>query len=741
VLTVLAIARDVTDIRRLERRQSQYFAMAPGLFATLLKRTDGSYKMSFVSDGIRDLYGIEPDVVTRNISAFVALSHPDDIDMIFRKARQSANDLIPFHVEYRINHPTKGLRWIECHAMPQCMPDGGLRWDGFCHDITARKKMEEALLLSNKYLAEAQRIGQMGSWALDLVNGRLSWSEEVYRICEISPFDSRASYEVFLNVVHPDDRMAVNKAYRDSLENRADYSIDHRLLFADGRIKYVRECCKTDYDAQGQPVCSTGTIQDITERRESEAALRESEEKLRTLYEMFPLGIAMTDMQGRYLEFNEAFRAICGYPADELKSLDYWTLTPQEYAAKEDEQLKSLASIGRYGPYEKEYLQKDGSRVPIQLNGVLVTGRDGQKYIWSIVEDISNRKRMEVALIEREREFRTLAENSLDTVVRFDRECRFVYVNPEYEKSTGLQLGQLFGMRPTQIPGLPAAEFFQQRVQQVIETGRADEFECSVSAQEDAADWRLVSIFPELDVAGQVVYIQVLSRNIAALKETQQYLEESRAQLRQLLAHQENSHESVRKKISWDMHEELLQVLSVLRMYASMLKSCVSDSSVQQTIQALISGLDSSTALVRQMVFTLRPPVLNQGVMVALEWLTNAFIQQHAEMGCKLTVAADILQMDEKSVLVVFRIVQESLTFIAKRRVAAQVDVKLVRVSGDYLLSVSEENLGCCVDFSGEDALSLLGLQEHVLAMGGEMRLSGSQGLIIEARLPVKNSD
>jgi PAS domain S-box-containing protein len=118
-------------------------------------------------------------------------------------------------------------------------------------------------------------------------------------------------------------------------------------------------------------------------------ALRASEEKLRALYELAPLGIALTDMSGRYIEFNEAFRAICGYPADELKALDYWTLTPREYEAQEAVQLEALARTRRYGPYEKEYVRQDGTRVPLRLNGLLVTGKDGQDYIWSIVEDIT----------------------------------------------------------------------------------------------------------------------------------------------------------------------------------------------------------------------------------------------------------------------------------------------------------------------------------------------------------------
>ena len=134
------------------------------------------------------------------------------------------------------------------------------------------------------------------------------------------------------------------------------------------------------------------------EKSAAEKRLRESEEKLRNLFDLSPLGIALTDLQGNYIEFNEAFRKICGYPAEELKALDYWQLTPRKYEAEEARQLESLQKNGRYGPYEKEYRQKDGTLVPLVLNGVLVSGRGSSSYIWSIVEDITERKRHEQAL-------------------------------------------------------------------------------------------------------------------------------------------------------------------------------------------------------------------------------------------------------------------------------------------------------------------------------------------------------
>lgn len=125
----------------------------------------------------------------------------------------------------------------------------------------------------------------------------------------------------------------------------------------------------------------------------------EKTDKLRGLYELSPLGIALTDMDGRFIEFNEAFRQISGYSADDLKRLDYWALTPKKYQADVARQLDSLTQTGRYGPYEKEYRRADGSLIPLRLNGMAVSGSDGRQYVWSMVEDITRLKEHENELL------------------------------------------------------------------------------------------------------------------------------------------------------------------------------------------------------------------------------------------------------------------------------------------------------------------------------------------------------
>ena len=112
---------------------------------------------------------------------------------------------------------------------------------------------------------KAAEMALLGHWELDLGDQRLCWSDEIYNIFDLDPREFGATYEAFLAAVHPSDRDWVDRAYKESLRDRVGYDIVHRLKLRDGTIKYVREKCKTDYDDDGAPLRSLGTVQDITE--------------------------------------------------------------------------------------------------------------------------------------------------------------------------------------------------------------------------------------------------------------------------------------------------------------------------------------------------------------------------------------------------------------------------------------------------------------------------------------------
>ncbi len=144
-------------------------------------------------------------------------------------------------------------------------------------DITGRKKAEQRLRESERGLREAQRLAQVGSWELDLITDTLYWSDEVYNIFGLDPDQFEATYEAFLDAIHPDDRTYVRNAYDDSVRNKTPYDIQHRLLLDDGAtLKFVSERCETLYDDTGKAVRSIGTVQDITERKRVEEELRDN---------------------------------------------------------------------------------------------------------------------------------------------------------------------------------------------------------------------------------------------------------------------------------------------------------------------------------------------------------------------------------------------------------------------------------------------------------------------------------
>ena len=171
---------------------------------------------------------------------------------------------------------------------PQMTPDGKMIWVhtskvplknkygeifgvlGTYEEVTDKKEMENQLCMNAKRLNEAQHFARMGSWELDLINNTLVWSDEVFAIFEINPIEFRATYEGFLNGIHPEDREMVNYVYQNSLVTKQGYEITHRLLMNDGRIKWVHEIGMSEFDKEGNAIRSIGTVQDITERKNTE---------------------------------------------------------------------------------------------------------------------------------------------------------------------------------------------------------------------------------------------------------------------------------------------------------------------------------------------------------------------------------------------------------------------------------------------------------------------------------------
>jgi PAS domain S-box-containing protein len=182
-------------------------------------------------------------------------------------------------LEWRHQRPSGELWDAQVHLM-RFDVDGQPLVQFTLQDITESKRMQAALQDSEARLKEAQRLARLGSWESDLLNDRLIWSDEVYRIFELDPANFAPTYMGFMQAVHPEDRAQVQAAYLASMQSRTPYDVVHRLLFPDGRCKYVRELCVIHFDADDRPVRSVGTVQDITEIRTAQAELQHLNDEL-----------------------------------------------------------------------------------------------------------------------------------------------------------------------------------------------------------------------------------------------------------------------------------------------------------------------------------------------------------------------------------------------------------------------------------------------------------------------------
>jgi diguanylate cyclase (GGDEF)-like protein/PAS domain S-box-containing protein len=261
----------------------------------------------------------------------------------------------------------------------------------FLRDITENKQAQAELRHRQELLNEAERLGHLGSWELNLASGELHWSDEIYRIFELDPLLFKPSYDAFLNAIHPDDRAAVDQAYTLSLLDRAPYDIEHRLRMPDGRTKWVREHCVSIFDESGKPMRSMGAVQDIT-------AQKLAEERLRVAAVAFEMqeAIMVTDAQANILRVNRAFQKITGDSAEEVVGKNPRILS----SGRQDKEFyaEMWRQLIQYGSWAGEMWdrRKNGEVYPKWLT--ISAARDGRgnitEYV-AIFNDITARKQAE----------------------------------------------------------------------------------------------------------------------------------------------------------------------------------------------------------------------------------------------------------------------------------------------------------------------------------------------------------
>ncbi len=663
-------------------------------------------------DGMYALYGVKRENFAGAYEAWLQGIHPDDRAASDEISKQAQRGECEYDAEFRVVWPDGSIHYLKAYGQFVRDAEGKpLRMTGVNYDITERKLAEEQVRRSEQELIEAQRIAHMGNWNLDLEQNVLTWSQEIYRIFEIDPEKFGASYEAFLNAIHPDDREKVNNAYTESLKSKQPYGIGHRLLMKDGRIKYVTEKCETYYAEDGRPLRSVGTVQDITESKQAEEALRREQMLMSRIMETSPVGIAVVNKRGQISFANPQAEKILGLNKEQITQLSY--NAPEWHSAAidggpfaDEEQPFSRVMATRLPVFDVQHaiVWPDGHRVLLSINGAPILDAQGEieavvfaieditrrrlaeeelraserslieaqriahlgswhmdlatnEVFWSeelykiygfdpalppplytesmklftpeswerlsssiaraaetgvsyeleletvskdggkgwmlalgelvrdargaavgvrgVVMDITERKRMEAKLVEREYQFRTLAENSPDVIVRYDRQGRRIYVNPEFERVNHLTAQQVIGKTPTELSTelKPKADEFTEKLMAAMASGRAVKVDLSWLKDGKRICW-FVRVVPEFDAYGKVMSALTIWSDISERKQAEEEIRTLNRELEQRVAARTADLEAANKELeafSYSVSHDLRTPLRAIDGFSGML--------------------------------------------------------------------------------------------------------------------------------------------------------------------------
>lgn len=226
------------------------------------------------SDRIAPLFGYPEGNLETTYDNFLNAVHPDDRENVIDAVNACIKSGAEYNIEHRCVWPDGTVRWLLEKGDVDRSEDGTpLNMLGVVQDITDRKLAREALAENTALLNEAQRIGRIGNWTLDISTGDLRWSDEIYRIFGYQPNEFEPSYDRFFNAVHPDDVDKIKQSEKEAFDHNKPHSIDHRIVLPDGEIRWVHEEAHTTYDENNKPVKLSGTVQDITDRKLDEEKL------------------------------------------------------------------------------------------------------------------------------------------------------------------------------------------------------------------------------------------------------------------------------------------------------------------------------------------------------------------------------------------------------------------------------------------------------------------------------------
>lgn len=487
-----------------------------------------------------------------------------------------------------------------------------------------------------------------------------------------------------------------------------------------------------------------GAILVIGKFRRAKDEMRISAEFFQSTFDAAAVGMAVADINGRYVKVNQAMCEFVGYSESELLGMSYHDITfPDDLEANVQGRQRLLAGEMPTFRLEKRYVRKDGQVVWAVMVVSQILDKSGSViYTVGQMLDIDTLKRVEQSL--------RISQAGLANAQRISRIGDWEWNIRDDSVAWSDEICHLFGidrsLNPKTYQEVLAWVYPDERplVEDAIYVALHDfkmfTIDFRIGHPTDGSQ-RFVCLRGEVivDGAGKPERIRGTLQDITERKQTELALVESRQLLRELSRHQKTLIEEERKHIAREIHDELGQRLTALKMDISLLRLRFgNDPLLLEKLEEMRALTEGTISVVRHVASDLRPSALDLGLVPAIEWLAQD-LESHSDICCRLDLGNEEISMKDTQATVVFRVVQESLTNVARHAKASEVVITLRNGNGQLQLKIQDD--GCGFDPAAliqPRGFGLFGMRERTLGLGGKLQIDSAptRGTTVSIELP-----
>ncbi len=477
------------------------------------------------------------------------------------------------------------------------------------------------------------------------------------------------------------------------------------------------------------------------------SVLRESEERLQAIIQSAMDAILIVDARQRIVLFNAAAEQVFHCPSAEAIGADIGRFVrghlleaPPGYGGGFDATDAAMRRLGQH--LALTGVRADGAEFPIDASVSQVQFHGATLFI-VILRDVTERKRVEAALRDNERRYRTLFSKATDGILLLDTEGNVADANDAFARMHGYAIDELLEMNLRELDTPETLALANGRIGKIL-AGETVGFEVE-HFHKDRHIVPLDVAASAIDIDGEL-YVLAFHRDITERRRAEQEIKRSQQELRGLSKAANEALEAERRRTARELHDELGQSLTALKMDLETLRSILPPGQPElgERTQAMHALLDGTIAATRRIAADLRPLMLDDlGLAAALDWLTHNF-SKHTGIATDLIIDDSVAQVPEPIASALYRITQESLTNVAKYAQATTAEIRLERDGEWVQLRVRDNGRGIePADQDKRGAFGLLGIRERVSLLGGDVMIKGArgQGSEVRARIPLAAAD